>query len=195
MHLLRDTDFKKFVIKFLLSFTIMYFGSYAIIGISAPGGYYSEFVANYLDYVSAIKLTLMHGSKFLLSFFGIETKFAGSDHIKFINGRGVFISYDCVGFGVFSFWIAFVIANKISIRKKIFWLFGGIFLLWIINVTRISLFLVAINKKWNMPLGIDHHTWFNIASYIAIFIMIYFFDRSSNHNLFNNKKTIRGKVE
>lgn len=29
-----------------------------------------------------------------------------------------------------------------------------------------------------MPLGIDHHTWFNIFAYIFIFIMIWIYDRS-----------------
>jgi len=41
----------------------------------------------------------------------------------------------------------------------------------------VSLLLVAINRKWAMPLGWDHHTWFNIVAYIAIFTMMYFFDK------------------
>jgi exosortase/archaeosortase family protein len=84
---------------------------------------------------------------------------------------------DCVGYGVYSFWAAYVIAGDDSIGRKIKWVTGGLLLLWAINVIRISGVLVAINRHWAMPLGIDHHTWFNIFAYAAIFGMMYFFER------------------
>ena len=40
--------------------------------------------------------------------------------------------------------------------------------------------LVAVNGHWQSPFNLDNHTWFNIAAYTAIFIMIWFFDRSQN---------------
>jgi hypothetical protein len=50
-------------------------------------------------------------------------------------------------------------------------------LLYTINQLRIGLFLVAINKGWKMPLGWDHHTWFNIVAYTAIALMIWAFEK------------------
>jgi exosortase/archaeosortase family protein len=79
---------------------------------------------------------------------------------------------------VYSFWIAFVAANKGRVLKKTLWIVFGLLGLWLINVIRITLFLTAINKGWPMPLGIDHHTWFNIFAYLLIFLMIWFYDRS-----------------
>ena len=84
----------------------------------------------------------------------------------------------CVGYGVYSFWIAFVAANRGSLAKKLAWISLGLLALWLINDIRITLFLLAINKGWPMPLGIDHHTWFAIFAYLLIFILIALYDRS-----------------
>jgi exosortase/archaeosortase family protein len=85
----------------------------------------------------------------------------------------------CVGYGVYSFWAAYVIANTGSALKKAVWVSGGILCLWLINVARISMFLVAINQNKTMPLGIDHHTWFTIVAYAFIFGMIYVYDKNN----------------
>jgi exosortase/archaeosortase family protein len=95
---------------------------------------------------------------------------------------------DCVGYGVYSFWIAFVAANTGTVLKKMGWIISGLLILWFINVIRITLFLVAINKGWPMPLGINHHTWFTIAAYGMIFILIWLYDRSSRNKFFNKSK-------
>ena len=100
--------------------------------------------------------------------------------IRINGGRGVIIAMDCVGYGVYSFWIAFVAANRGKFWKKAIWILLGVVVLWFINVIRITLFLVAINKGWPMPLGIDHHTWFNIVAYLMIFILVLLYDRSQN---------------
>ncbi len=94
-----------------------------------------------------------------------------------VNGRGVRMVYECVGYGVMSFWIAFVVASAGSLKRKIFWLATGLIGIWLLNITRVSLLLVATNKGWPMPLGLDHHTWFNIFAYLFIFIFMYLFNR------------------
>ena len=163
-------------------FGILYYGTIAWIGIAAPGGIYSPFVEKYLDYVSWIKLSLMHSTKFYLSLFNIDTYFAPGFIVRYFNGKGILIAMDCVGYGVYSFWLAYVIANPGTMKRKLFWSLGGVFLLWFINSLRIALFLVAINKEWPMPLDLDHHTWFNIFAYLAIFTMMYFFEKNVKRN-------------
>ncbi len=95
-----------------------------------------------------------------------------------VNGSAVNLVYSCLGYGVTSFWIAFVFANNGSWKRKWVWMTGGALALWIINVLRIGLVLVANNKNWGVPLGLNHHTWFNMVAYMLIFILIYFYDRS-----------------
>ncbi|MCP9751925.1 exosortase/archaeosortase family protein [Ferruginibacter sp. HRS2-29] len=175
---LGDKKFLWFVAKFLLIFCVLYFGTLAVIGLASPEGYYSPFVAEYFDYVSGIKNMLLLCTQWLLSLCGIKTQVEPGFLIRFVMGKSVFIAMDCVGYGVYSFWLAYVLSNSISIGKKIIWSFGGVLLLFIINVIRISLYLTAINRNWEMPLGVDHHTWFNIAAYLAIFLMIWRFEKS-----------------
>jgi len=175
----QNKDFITYMVKFAIAFCLLYFGTLAVIGLSAPEGVYSEFVAKYLDYVQGLRLSLLQASKSLLSFFG----YTGYTPDKFIlqmsDGTAIKMVYSCVGYGVMSFWGAFIIANKSSWLKKVKWIAIGWIAIWCINVLRITFLLIALSKHWQIPLGLDHHTWFNIAAYILIFVLIYFYDRSS----------------
>jgi exosortase/archaeosortase family protein len=171
-------NFAIYLGKFLGAFCILYFGTEAIIGITVPGGYYIDFVHRYFDYISALRKSLLYGAQFVLSLGGYHSNIKNAYILAFENGRGIRLVYGCLGYGIVSFWLAFVFANKGSAAKKICWMAGGFLAIWLINVARISLFLLAINKGWAMPLGIDHHTWFDIAAYGCVFLMIYVFDRS-----------------
>jgi exosortase/archaeosortase family protein len=177
MNIFSDKKFLWFIAKFLLLFCIFYFGTLAIIGLASPGKYYSSFIDHYFDYVSGIKNMLLYCSKKILQFFGVDARIEPGFIIRYYRGKGVFIAMSCVGYGVYSFWLAYVLANIIPVSKKILWGIGGLLLLFAINVVRITLYLTALNKGWPMPLGIDHHTWFNIAAYLAIFIMIWRFEK------------------
>ena len=177
-----------YLLKFGGIFCFCYFGTLAVIGVAAPGGWYSPFVAKYLDYVSWIKHSLIWTTASILSLFHISTQKEPGFIIRFTGGRGVHIAMDCVGYGVYSFWIAFVAANKGKFLKKTLWIVFGVIALWFINVVRITLFLTAINKGWPMPLGIDHHTWFTIFAYLLIFLMIWLYDRSFSKENFQKFK-------
>lgn len=167
-----------YLLKFAGVFCLCYFGTLAIIGLASPAGNYSPIVEKYFDYVSWIKISLINATACILSLFKTPTHIEPGFLIRITGGRGVIIAMNCVGYGVYSFWIAFVVANTGSFWKKIAWILKGLLILWFINVIRITLFLIAINRGWPTPLGIDHHTWFNIAAYLAIFILIWRYDRS-----------------
>lgn len=178
LKFLTNKNFLGFIFKFLGIFLMLYLGTKAVIGLSAPGNHYSSFVDHYLDYVSGIKNTLLFGVKKLLQFFSVPTVYIPGYGLKIPGGRGIIIAMDCVGYAVYSFWLAYCLSNKKPLKQKLIWAFGGLLLLWIINVVRIAAFLYTINQNQSMPLGIDHHTWFNIFAYMAIFVMIYFYERS-----------------
>ena len=180
MNLFNNKGFIKFVIRFLLIFALCYLGSLAVIGLSAPGGYYNAFIDHYLNFISWIRSSLLFGTKAVLKLAGIDTYYVGEYILRKVNGRGVKLVYGCIGYGVMSFWLAFIAASSIKPVKKIKWIAGGLLLIWGINITRIALLLVATNNNWKMPFGWDHHTWFNIVAYIAIFTMMYFFDKNLN---------------
>ena len=174
----KNNSFAIYLVKFLGVFCLLYFGTLAVIGLAAPGKYYSSFIDHHLDYVNWIKNSLIYTTGFILSLFHIQTYTEPGFIIRFVGGRGVVIAMSCVGYGVYSFWAAFVIANNGTFLKKMRWAILGVLALWFINVIRITLFLVAINRGWPMPLGIDHHTWFTIFAYLLIFILIWLYDKS-----------------
>jgi len=175
-----------YLLKFFGIFCLCYYGTRLLIGLAAPVGHYSPFVHNYLDYVSWIKISLINGATFILSWFHVTAIKEAGFALQIVHGKGIIIAMSCVGYAVDSFWIAFVVANKGTAVRKIIWLAGGLLILWIINVIRITLYLQALNNGWPMPLGLDHHTWFNIAAYTMIFLMIWLYDRTSKNKILRN---------
>ncbi len=171
-----------YLLKFAGAFCICYFGTLAIIGLSAPGGYYSGFVDKYLNFIPIFRDSLLLSSKYMLGLFGYETYQSSSTQLRMVGGGGVNLVYACLGYGVTSFWLAFVFANTGSFKKKLLWMTGGALALYVINVARISLVLLAANKQWHFPLGWDHHTWFNVVAYGGIFLMIWLYDRRGREN-------------
>lgn len=175
---LRNNSFVWYVIKFLLIYIFCYYTSVAVIGITAPGGYYSGFIDHYLNYIDWLRSSLFLGTKMLLKLGGIDTYNAGEYVLRKVNGRGIKLVYGCLGYGVMSFWIAFVSASAKKWKEKLAWLFGGLFVIWFINISRMAILLVATNNNWKLPLGWDHHTWFTVLAYIAILVMMLIFERN-----------------
>ena len=173
---MKKGSFLIYLLKFILSFCILYYGTIAFIGISSPGGYYVSFADKYINYVAWLRAALLYCSQFALQLLDFKISLPDPYTIKIQNGNGVHIGYDCIGYGVLFFWIAFVFANAIPLVNKIKWMVGGVLLIWLINVARICLLVVAVNQQWRSPFNFDNHTWFNIVAYMAIFTMIYFFD-------------------
>lgn len=173
-----NKKFVRFLIIFFVVFVVCYYGLQFITGLAVDGGLYSPFVEKHINVGAWIRTALINSCKYFLSIFGIETIRTNEYVIQMVGGRGVRIVYGCLGFGVMSFWIAYVIATVAKTQKKVAWLFAGLLLLWFINIIRISLVLVSTNKGWDFPFGWDHHLWFNIIAYAAIFTMMYFFEKS-----------------
>lgn len=179
-NVLLSRNFLSYLFKFFLVFCLVYYGSQLIIGLTAPGNHYNEFVEKHLDYIAFLRRSLLYASNWVVSFFGYNVYVQSEHYLSIINGSRVRMVYSCLGIGVFSFWIAFVIANTGSFLRKLLWLSTGIILIWIINVIRVSLLLVAANDRWKSFLILNHHTLFNIAAYGCVFALIYFYDRSNS---------------
>lgn len=176
-----------YLVKFLFVYAVLYYGTQLIIGLTVPGNAYSAFVHDYLDYISALRKSLLHASKLVVGIFGYEAEVQQNFFLRIKHGSAVRMVYSCLGVGVFSFWCAFVMANTGKILYKAKWIIGGVLLIWLINIGRICLLLIATNDKWRLFSIIDHHTLFNIVAYGAIFLMIYLFDRTQKV-LFSEEK-------
>jgi len=175
--ILTDKKFIRFLLVFAATFLFFYFAAQFITGLAVPGGSYSKFVEKYVDVAGWLRSSLIVATKMFVTLFGINAVRTDEYVLRIINANGIRIVYSCLGFGVMSFWIAYIVATVAKLKSKVKWLLGGLVIIWIINVIRISMVLVAGNKGWKFPFGWDHHTWFNIVAYCAIFAMMYFFEK------------------
>ena len=169
---------RSYFIKFIGIFCLLYFGTKAVIGLTVPNGYYSPFVTNYLDYPALLRRSLLNGTRVMVGIFGYHTYLRDAYHVTMVNGNGVHLVYACLGYGLLSFWTAFISANAGSLLNKIKWILSGCFVIWFINVARISLVLVSSNERWKLPISMEQHTLFNIVVYLFIFVMIWLFHQA-----------------
>src|SRR5829696_8036784 len=114
-----------YILKFGGLFSLFYFGTLIIIGLSSKENIYSPFVENYLDFVTPLRRSLLSGSAILLRLFGYSPTFSDEYTLGLNGGLAVRMVYSCVGYGVLSFWGAFILANHGSITKKLTWLVSG----------------------------------------------------------------------
>jgi exosortase/archaeosortase family protein len=171
--------FFTYLASFLTIFCVLYYGTIAFIGIVSPGGFYWSFGHQFLDFVAALRHVLLKSASVVLTITGHEIFMKDAFTIKVVNGLGVHVGYDCIGYGVIYFWVAFILANQASMKKKLKWLTAGVLIIFSVNIIRIALMVVAVNNHWQPLFGFDNHTWFNIAAYTVIFTMIYLFDKSN----------------
>lgn len=188
LYSVMSKHFVAYLAKFIIVYCLLYYGTQLIIGLTVAGNMYSSLVHDYFDYVSLLRKSLLYASKVVVGLFGYEARVEQNFFLRIRYGSAVRMVYSCLGVGVFSFWCAFVIANTGKSLYKAKWIIGGVLLIWLINIVRICLLLIATNDKWKLFSIIDHHTLFNIVAYGAVFFLIYLFDRTQKKLLHKDKK-------
>ncbi len=170
--------------RFLLLFILLTTGFYTYIGIVSPGGKtYSPFLDRYANFPAWLTYFICKSAMFNLKLLGYSVYQKALNNVTITPGASVNIIWACLGFGVMSFWTAFVVSHKARWKYKVKWLFIGIGLITIINIIRIDLISLAYFHNWITFKSIDPHLSFNIVSYIAIFILTFWFiDRYKKYN-------------
>jgi exosortase/archaeosortase family protein len=130
-----------------------------------------------MNFINPLRFSLLWSAKSVLMALGHPSSFRDDFTLALQSGEGIRMVYSCIGYGVMSFWAAFVFANRGGFKRKTVWILGGLLALYLLNVVRMVLLLLSAKNTWDIPFGWDHHTWFNIAAYGAIFGMIYLYDR------------------
>lgn len=152
-------------------FAILYYFTIIYTGLVAPGGYYIPFLAEYFNFVEGLRSVLLHWSESILNFFGYQT-FTHGIWFRVIGHGGFNLAYSCLGFGVMSFFAAFVIAFPKPIKSKLWFLPAGILLIQTLNIVRFVL-LGLYWKHSHLKTLIDHHDLFNIVLYIVLITVLY----------------------
>ncbi|WP_413666188.1 exosortase Y [Mucilaginibacter sp. Mucisp86] len=160
----------RFMLLFILLFTIFYNFNIFFFGITSPGGNYSPFLAEHLNYIAALRQLLLDCSVTVLKWLGYAAIDNNSELL--VAGKGTLaVVYSCLGLGLISFFSAFVLAYPSPLRSKLVFLISGILVIQLLNVLRFVLLAIFWSKKANRI--IDHHTIFNIILYIIIAFSLY----------------------
>ena len=162
----------KFVIVFLLLFLIFYyFNIYYFAATSPTSRYYQSFLAHNLNYIKWLRLLLLDMSTGILNLLGFTT--IHDDYIMLVAGHGsIQVVYKCLGLGVISFFVAFVVAYPKPVKSKAIFIVTGIIVLQILNMIRFMLLAVFWTKTDSTL--IDHHSIFNFIIYLIVAVSLYF---------------------
>jgi exosortase/archaeosortase family protein len=167
-----------FFLRFCLLFMAMYMFNLFYMGITdKKGTLYSSFLANNFNYVLWVRNSILYTSNVIAHALGVNSYVYLPFHLKTLNGSWVDVAYGCLGFNFMSFWVAFVVVNKASLKRKILWSIAGIIGICFINSWRVAVLLMSFEHHWFQKVNsiVNHETIFNIAAYslIAFMIMTY----------------------
>ena len=169
----------RFVVIFLGLFTLLYYFNIFFMGITAPGNFYSAFLDQHLNYIRGFRILLISVSATLLKFFGYEV-FTSDTTLHALNAGGINVVYSCLGFGVMSFFVAFVIAwPEKTVKSKLVFIPAGLLLIQALNVARFIL-ITLFWRTSSFRSAVDHHILFNFVLYVILLTTIYFWINKGN---------------
>ncbi|MCC6290420.1 MAG: hypothetical protein IT249_21295 [Chitinophagaceae bacterium] len=179
-----------FLVKFIGLFLVFYYANQFFVKLISPQTqWYNAYIATHYNYVSWAISSLTHMSGYIGELMGVNNYIKGDGLLATATNRGVYVKWQCIGLGIYSFWLAFILAHKMSIGKKLLYSVGGIILMWLLNCFRIALLLYGIAhnlKPWKKSLkfigAINHHDLYNYVCYMIIIAGIYFYYRKNNRN-------------
>ncbi|MBX3257762.1 MAG: exosortase/archaeosortase family protein [Chitinophagaceae bacterium] len=183
-----------FVVKFLLLFAAFYSANmFFVRTVTAGDAYYNAGIDRHFNYIRWITGSIMHSADFITRSLGFDTHVADTKYFIASTGSRLVMAWQCVGLGILSFWLAFILANKMTLRKKIIWIVTGFLVVWVLNCIRTTLLMLALEnnvkswkKTWTIGKGLDHHDIFNYCCYILLLVLIYFFYKKFKPKKVNN---------
>lgn len=172
----------KFVVLFIGLYSLFSWFTIFWIGVTSEGNLYWAFAAESLNFVDIFRRFLLFSAKEVCSLFGYETAFVGEFGLR-VGNRGIRLVYSCLGFGVMSFYAAYVLAWPGFRRDKWLPLLSGLTFIVFLNIMRLALLpIIHIEYPSTRKFPIDHHDVFNIILYLAIAVMLISWTRKLNRD-------------
>jgi exosortase/archaeosortase family protein len=161
----------RFGSKFLMLFIAFYGFNILFIGITAPGKIYLPWLAENLNYIQAWRRFDLQSTAAILHSLGYHTTKNGFT-LAVAGHAGFKLVYSCLGYGLMSFYAAFVIAWPKTLFQRATMLICGLAAIQLLNLIR----FLCISLYWKpgfKDFWLDHHTMFNITIYVGILAALY----------------------
>ncbi|UKT64379.1 exosortase Y [Pedobacter mucosus] len=176
----------KFVVILFVLYILFSQGNLFMNSVMSPDGqFYNAYISANLDYIQGLKTALIVPAVWVIKLFGFYTLHNEMD-VMIVDGPYLRINYSCLGLGVMSFLAAFAIAFPTSWKETLKMLGIGIFVIYILNISRIAglgILLGSIKSQRNY--FHYHHEIFNIIVYLCIFAMLYFWIKKNTKTIKN----------
>jgi exosortase/archaeosortase family protein len=169
----------EFMISFLYLFILSYGFNIAFIGITAPGGIYWHWADEHINYIRAWRNFDLQTTSSVLKLLG---------HKVYINWYSVVVPgyagfklvYSCLGYGLMSFFLAFILAFPKDWKSKIWIILIGLGLIQTLNLLRFVMIALYWNKQVHESWP-DHHFIWNTTIYLVIITILYLWTNSKKH--------------
>jgi len=168
----------KKAIKFIIALFVLYIlfsqGNLFMNSVMNPGGkYYNAYIAEHFDYIQGLKTALIIPAVWITKLFGFYAIYNEMD-VMVVSGPLLRINYSCLGLGVMSFLVAFVLSFPASWKSTFKMLIIGLISIYVLNILRIAGLGILFGTFQSQRNYFEyHHEIFNVIVYIIIFIMLY----------------------
>jgi exosortase/archaeosortase family protein len=169
------------LLHFFLIAAGLYCLSLFLIGASAPGGKFYISWLHHVNYVYGLLTSISKTCAFILDLLGYNVTISNRSILQIENHTTIKLSFGCAGYGIMGIWTAFVLTLKQPFKSMFKGLLLGLIVLWSINVIRILLLILFNHHHFVHLLPFDHHTNFNIVSYLAILLMVRYYMKKTEH--------------
>lgn len=178
---MKERDFKadnKLVIRFVVIMVVLYLvfsqGNLFMNSVVSPGGrYHNAFIETHLNYIQALRIGLIKPAVGLINLFGFYAIHNGQQ-VLVINGPMLNINYSCLGLGMMSFILAFVIAFPAPTNRKLQIILRTFLTVFILNILRIAGLGVLLASLHSQRQYFKfHHEVFNIFIYLVVLYLFY----------------------
>lgn len=179
-----------FVVKLLVFYLLFSQGNLFMNSVMSEGGrFYNETIAQNFDYIQGLKNALIKPAVWIIKLFGYYAIHNEMD-VMVVNGPYLRVNYSCLGLGVMSFLVAFIIAFPAKLKSKINLFIVGMIMIYVLNVLRIAGLGILLRAfKSQRDNFTYHHEIFNVIVYVIIFILLYFWIKKNTKSIVKPKST------
>lgn len=177
----------KIIIKFVVVMVILYIvfsqGNLFMNSVMSPGGrYYNAFIESNLNYIQALRICLIKPAVWVIELFGYQA-LHNSTNVLVVTGPNLNINYSCLGLGMMSFILAFVIAFPVSNKTKPRIILITFLIVYFLNILRIAGLGILMTSFQSQRRYFDyHHEIFNVFIYLVIFYVLFRWVKRSAEN-------------